>query len=117
MCGSEVHDPTKDGCFVTGKFLRILEYFDQQMHHRIQKKCPDFVNGISSNLQKAILERAARRKDRTARFATMDLVCNVFDSKEPDECVHDICVNVAYTIFPDVDLGNSSEDEFENASS
>ena len=117
VCGSEGHDPSKDGCFAAGKFLRILEYFDPQMHHRIQKKYPDLVNGISSNLQKSILEKAARRKQRTARVATMELVCNAFDSEEPDECVHDIYVNAAYTIFPDVDLGNSSESEFEDASS
>ena len=118
ICGAEGHDHSKDGCFAAGRFLRILEYFDPSIHKRISRKYPKLTQSIEDNLNKSILERASKRKARTAKTAAIDLACNAFDSLENEDCAKDICINAAYTVFPDMDdISDDDLQQFEDASS
>ncbi len=116
ICGSEGHEAMDDGCFATGRFLRMIKGLDQTIYRRIKQKYGDLVNIIDKKLQESIDHRASKRKERNAKINYMELADKAWDTSETEADARQVCVTCAYTIFPDIDT-DSSEDEFTDAES
>ncbi len=116
ICGSEGHEATEDGCFVTGRFLRLIKSLDQSLYRRIKQKYGDLVTTIDQKLQESIDQKAAKRKERNEKINLMELADRAWEVSETEDDARQICINCAYGVFPDID-GDSSEDEFTDAES
>ena len=94
----------------------MIKNLNPTLHKRIKHKYGDLVNVIENKLQDSIDNRAARQKERNAKINLMELADRAWEVSETADDARQICVNCAYSIFPDID-GDSSDDDFEDADS
>ena len=116
ICGSEGHEAIEDGCFATGRFIRMIKNLDQTIYKRIKQKYGDLLKTIDNKLQDSIDHRSSRRKERNAKITYMELADTAWNVAETEDEARQICINCAYTVFPDI-ATDSSEEEFEDAES
>ena len=116
ICGSEGHEATEDGCFATGRFLRLIKGLDQTLYRRIKQKYGDLVKSIDRKLQDSIDQRTAKRKERNAKINMMELADKAWEMTEDEDDARQICINCAYAVFPNIDE-DSSEEDFADAES
>ncbi len=116
ICGGEGHEAKEDGCFATGRFVRLIKTLDPTMYKKIKAKYGDLLKLIDRKLQESIDQKVTRRKERNAKVTYMELADKACDIAETEDEARQICVNCAYTVFPDI-ATDSSEEEYESAES
>ena len=94
----------------------MIKNLDPALHKRIKYKYGDLVKTIETKLQDSIDNRAAKRKERNAKIHLMELADRAWEVSETEDDARQICVNCAYSVFPDID-GDSDDDNFEDADS
>ena len=114
MCGGEGHEAKEDGCFATGRFLRMIKNIDTTTYKRIKEKYGDLVKTIDRKLQDSIDNRASRRKERNAKVTYMELADKAWEVYDTDDDAREICINCAYSIFPDI-ASDSDDEDYEDA--
>ena len=114
MCGGEGHEAKEDGCFATGRFLRMIKNIDTTTYKRIKDKYGDLVKTIDRKLQDSIDNRASRRKERNAKVTYMELADKAWEVYDTDDDAREICINCAYSIFPDI-ASDSDDENYEDA--
>ncbi len=119
ICGSEGHEAREDGCFATGRFLRMIKNLDQQLYRRIKDKYRDLVDTIDKKLQDSIDYKKTKRRERNAKVTYMELAEAAIDNELDEEEARQVCINCAYTIFPALEEENesNSDEDYADASS
>ena len=93
----------------------MIKNLDQNLYNCIKQKYGNLIKTIDRKLQDSIDYRASKRKERNAKVNYMELADKAWEVYDTEDDARQICINCAYTIFPDI--ASDSEEEFEDAES
>lgn len=92
----------------------MIKNIDTTTYKRIKEKYGDLVKTIDRKLQDSIDNRASRRKERNPKVTYMELADKAWEVYDTDDDAREICINCAYSIFPDI-ASDSDDEDYEDA--